>query len=98
MPAFIIFGASATLPMNPADNIFKARAETPILEQAISDFQEICLTFMLHESEVSKSEDVKHFTAMNAERGYMPVENTRHPMIILPWSFETDAPWTGQNS
>jgi len=65
-----LFNAGASLPVNPVGNIFKARAKTPIIAQAITDFQDICLTFALHESEVSIQDDMKHFTSMINHAGY----------------------------
>ena len=68
--ALVLIGAGVLGPAIPADNIFNARAETPIIEEAITDFQDICLTFMLHESAVSKAEDLKHFNSMIEASGY----------------------------
>jgi len=71
--AILFMGAGTIEPVKPTDNIFKARAKIPIIGQAITEFQDICLTFMLHESAVSKSEDVKHFDAIIKASGYESV-------------------------
>ena len=59
--AIVFIGAGSLQPAIPVDNIFKARAETPVIAEAITEFQDHCLTFMLHKSAVSWLEDVKHF-------------------------------------
>ena len=66
----VLLGAEVFTPAIPIDNIFNARAETPMIEEAIADFQDTCLTFMLHESAVSKLEDLKHFDSMIETSGY----------------------------
>ena len=66
----VLLGAEVFTTVSPIDNIFKARAETPVIEEAIADFQDTCLTFMLHESAVSKFEDLKHFDSMIETSGY----------------------------
>ena len=68
--AMIFMGAGSLQPAMPVDNIFKARAETPVIAEAITEFQDHCLTFMLHKSAVSWLEDVKHFDGIIEASGY----------------------------
>jgi len=72
----VLMGGTALGTANPPDNIFKARVKTPIIEQAINDFQDICVTFMLHESDVSRSEDLEHFNSIIEASVYKTREKT----------------------
>lgn len=66
MAGFLLASASAAA----EGNIFNADMSNPDLSAAISSFEQVCMPFVLHETELARKDDWRHTTGLMKNLGF----------------------------
>jgi len=95
--ASILFAQSAFAAENEAGNMFSADLSNPDLALAVSHFEETCMPFILHKTEMTQKLDGQHMAKLMTSRGfeYMESETRARRVAIEPsreeWTPKTQA-------
>ena len=54
----------------PTANVFKADMSNPDLAAVITSFQDVCLPFIMHKTELPQSANIKHYSKQLADQGF----------------------------
>lgn len=67
-------------------NVFNADMSNPDLAAVITSFQEVCLPFITHKTELPQSLDIKHYDEQLKKRGYehLSRSTTRNRYLVAP--------------
>jgi len=78
--------ASEAEPQNRQSNIFNADLSNPDLALAVSHFQETCMPFVLHETELLQDENMHHYAKLMENQGleYQSSETRSRRVTIEP--------------
>ena len=86
-----LFSTAALAAENHADNMFRADLTNPDLSLAISQFEEICMPFVLHKSDVTRELNKRHMSKQIENRDYELVSSEEKSQRVLiaparvPW-------------
>jgi len=78
----------------PHDNIFGADIFHPDLELAVTSFEQVCMPFVLHKTELTREMDKAHWADLLAAQGYKPqsVERMTRRYLVEPSRAEWKPP------
>jgi len=92
-----IFGTAGQAYADPLDNIFGADLSHPDLELSVKSFEQICMPFVLHKTELTREMGKAHWAETLAVQGYelSSTERVEKRYIVEPhreeWKPETPA-------
>ena len=67
----LCLGTAALAADNAPDNMFSADLTNPDLALAVSHFEETCMPFVLHETELPREMDIRHMAKLMESRSYV---------------------------
>ena len=67
----LIMGSAAYAADDNESNIFKADISHPDLANAVTSFENICLPFVLHETELNFAQDLAHHQSLLEKQNFM---------------------------
>jgi len=79
-----------------SDNIFNADLSHPVIAKAVTEFENVCLPFIVHETELTPEQDREVFKSSMVEAGYVfegekkwqqisPLEKFQHTSLSCPY-------------
>lgn len=78
-----LIGTTALATEVSEPNVFNADMSNPDLTAAVSAFEQVCMPFVLHETDMTRENDKRHMAKLMQSRGYSFVSSELKPNYVV---------------